>query len=464
MTAVVGVSHRTAPIAVREQLAVDAARLGDELVALRVAPVVEVTVISTCNRFELVGAGAAEADDERVAVALAASLAARVPAAAPHLYRHVGREAVHHVARVAASLDSLVQGEPQILGQLKHGWEAARRAGTLGPELARVLAHALRTAKRVRHETRLGAGRVSVPTVAVELSRRIFSELSGRAAVLVGSGEMAEEVARLFAREGARVVVVGRNAERTREVARLVGGEARQWEALEGALVEADVVVTSTSAPGFVIDRALVARLRRPRRGRALFFVDLAVPRDVQPTVESLEDVFLYNVDDLSQVVAESLAARSQEAERAEQIVLEELRVWERRRDAAQAVPAIKALRDRFGHALERELERSLRGRLRHLGEEEREALRVMNEASLNRLLHVPSVRLRALAADPEQSPRLGDLATALDELFGAGGDEDEPVEPGRRSFPPAPAEEAREVGAHAPGRADTARVAAGRG
>jgi glutamyl-tRNA reductase len=347
------------------------------------------------------------------------ALEREAPGIGSHLYRRVGGEAVRHLFRVASSLDSLVLGEPQILGQLKQAFDTAREARVLGPILNRTLPRAIRVAKRVRTETSIGNGQVSVPSVAVDLARQIFGEFAGRFVMLVGSGEMAETAAKQLRGAGARVVVVGRNLERAQEVARAVDGEGRPWVQLQQTLAEADVVLASTSAKGFVIDHETVAAARKRRRGQNQFLIDLAVPRDIDPRVEKLDGVFLYNVDDLQAQVKESLSARSREAERAEAIVVSEALGYDRWADAEQATPTIVALRARLRAALDVELNRSLKGRLKHLSEEDRASLNKMLDASINRLLHGPTLQLRqaASARSPEAMP-LDQLTAALTELF----------------------------------------------
>jgi glutamyl-tRNA reductase len=338
---VVGLSHHTAPIGVREAIALPAEAIAPLLRELCATPEVgEALIVSTCNRVELIAAGrAVDADLARVAEACSAALCQRAPKIREHLYRHAGGTAVRHLFRVAASLDSLVLGEPQILGQLKQAYDLAREERTLGPILNRTLPRALRVAKRVRTETSIGSGQVSVPSVAVDLARRIFGEFSGRSVMLVGSGEMAETAAKQLRGAGAKVAVVGRNLERAQEVARSVDGEGRPWSELGATLAEADVVITSTSAKGFVIDYDTVATARKKRRGQSQFLIDLAVPRDIDPRIEKLDGVYLYNVDDLQAQVQQSLSARSREAERAEAIVVSEAKGYDRWADAEQATP-----------------------------------------------------------------------------------------------------------------------------
>jgi glutamyl-tRNA reductase len=421
---VVGLSHKSAPIAVRELLALPEAEIPEFLRALvKTEEVGEALIVSTCNRVELVAASSGPHDDlEAVSKACIRALGQRAPGVATHLYAHTGGRAVKHLFRVAASLDSLVLGEPQILGQVKDAYETARVAGTVGPLLHRTLSRAIRSAKRVRTETNIGSGQVSVPSVAVDLARNIFGDLSNHRALLVGSGEMAETVARLLAGSGARIMVVGRTPQKVEELARAVGGEGRLWSELRATLVEADVVISSTSAPDFVIGYEAVQSARKSRRGRSQFYIDLAVPRDIEPTIEKLDGVYLYNIDNLSKVVSETLSARSLEAEAAERIVDSESQNYDRWADAEIATPTIVALRQRLSGALRYELDRSMRSRLKHLSESDRQALEKMLDAAVNRLLHQPTMRLRRSAME-RSLDGLGfeQIAAVLEELFELG-------------------------------------------
>lgn len=442
MIVVVGLSHRTAPIAVREAIALPAESVPELLLELCAEPAVgEALIVSTCNRVELVAAGRSpDADLAQVAERCVEALCRRAPSIRPHLYRHAAGAAVRHLFRVAASLDSLVLGEPQILGQLKQAFDLSREQRLLGPILNRTLPRAIRVAKRVRTETSIGSGQVSVPSVAVDLARQIFGDFTGRVVMLVGSGEMAETAAKQLRGAGARVIVVGRNLERAREVARGVDGEGRGFPELGRTLAEADVVITSTSAKGFVIDYETVASARKRRRGQSQFLIDLAVPRDIEPRVEKLDGVYLYNVDDLSAQVKESLSARSREAERAEAIVVSEALGYDRWADAEQATPTIVALRSRLRAALEVELNRSLKGRLRHLPAQDRGAIAKMLDASLNRVLHRPTLRLRQAAAERSSDAlTLEQLTAAVSELF--------ELSPGARLADDAEMEAALEIG-----------------
>jgi glutamyl-tRNA reductase len=414
--AVVGLSHRTAPIALRERVALDEPSAIALLAESRHCAT-EFIVLSTCNRTELVAAADAQTSVEALTSDLRAMIVARVPEVVGHLYCRAGTAAVEHVFRVVSSLDSLVVGEPQILGQFKDAYELACRYGTVGNRLHRVVARALRTAKRVRHETHVGTGQVSVPTVALDLAKQIFGEMSGHSVVLLGTGEMGELVVRLLQQSGARLTVVGRNAVRVTELQKKYKAEGRPFEALEASLAEADVVVTSTSAPNAIVDGALLKKVMRKRRGRDLFIVDVAVPRDVSPDVDSLEGVYRYDIDDLAAVVAGSRGAREKEAERAEGIVQEEVARFERWAEAEQVTPLVRTLRQHFQSILHRELGRSLRSRLKHLDDSERLHLERMVDAAVNKLMHEPTMQLRQWAS---QSPEeLEQAALLLDEMFG---------------------------------------------
>ena len=423
MIAVVGLSHRSAPIEVRERLAIRKERVPQLLRELTAKPAIgEALLLSTCNRVEVVAAPppARGNDLDAVAEATLECLEAHAPGISQHTYSHTGACGVRHLFRVAASLDSLVLGESQILGQLKDAFQVARRTDSVGSRLNRTIPRAIRAAKRVRTETAIGCGQVSVPTVSVDLARQIFGELAGCTAVLVGAGEMAEAVARLLASEQVRLLVVGRNEPCICQLAAKVGGHPRRADQLDQVLTEADVVITGTSAPGYVVEYERVRDLHRTRRGRSLFFIDLAVPRDVDPRVDRLDRVFVYNIDDFSKVVAHSFSSRQREAMQAEQIVAQEAEGFDRWLDAAEQItPAIVSLRARFSQVLYEELERSLRSRLKHLGPDERAALHRMLDAALNKILHAPTVRVREVAWEHEDGGERADqLLDALVELF----------------------------------------------
>ncbi|WP_434046263.1 MULTISPECIES: glutamyl-tRNA reductase [Sorangium] len=433
----VGLSHKTAPIEVRERLAIGRSQLPEVLARLTAHPAIaEALVLSTCNRVEVYAsprqpasglprAGGApmsppslddelSLDNEALRAAVSVLVGVGGDAVRGHLAGRVGSDAVVHLFRVAASLDSMVVGEPQILGQMKEAIEIARGAKTLGARLGRAAHRAIKVGKRVRTETAIGAGQVSVSSVAIDLARQIFTDLAGHTALLIGAGEMAEAASKLLVRAGARLVVVNRSPERAAALAREVGGEPRPWAELERAVVDADIVVSSTSSPSYVVTLDLVRRARKARKGRSLFLIDIAVPRDIDPAVNKLDNVYLYDVDDLSQIVAQSVEGRAAEAARAEAIVVDEAQAFEAWTLERALTPTIVGLRSRTRSILAAEVERSLSGKLRHLGPAERQALALMIDAATNKLLHVPTTRLRAMAGDP----RVAEHVDSLRELF----------------------------------------------
>ncbi len=426
---VVGLSHKTAPVEVRERFAVSADVLPAVLARLASRPELEeVLFLSTCNRVEVFARAATfepasalravrEALGEHVGVTSTDDLAG-------WLYERQGEDAVRHIFRVTASLDSMVLGEPQILGQVKEAYDAAAAASTLGNLLGRCVTRAFSVAKRIRTETALGAGTVSISSVAVDLARRIFGDLEGHSVLLVGAGEMAEAAAKSLGRGASSVRVCNRSFERAGALAHSFGGVAAPFEQLEEELVRADVVVVSTASRSFVVTRDLVKRVIKRRKGKTLFFIDISVPRNVDPEAHGIDNVFVYNVDDLEREVAEGLKARRSEVASAEAIVateLEEFKIWVRGLDVQ---PTIVGLRTKTRATLLGELEKSLSGKLRHLGEPERAALAQMMEAAANKLLHGPTARLRAGADAPE-------LVRAARLLFDLEGDEeDEPTAP----------------------------------
>lgn len=413
----VGLSHHTAPIAVRERLAVTGERHEHALAQLRALDTVgEVVMLSTCNRVEVYAAAAPGVPDEKATAAIMAVLAELGGREVlPHLKALSDDAAIKHLFRVASSLDSLVVGEPQILGQLKDAIRLAEAGQTIGPRLAAVLRHAIQVAKRVRTETEVGSGQVSVPSVAVDLAHRIFESFEGHIALLVGAGEMAEAAAKLLSRQGARLVVVNRSHDRGSELAATVGGEARSWDKLHDSLIEADIVVTSTASRTPVITKEIVKSACKKRRGRSLFLIDIAVPRDVSSDVNELENVYLYDIDDLSRAVSQSLAIRAAEAERAEAIVVEETKQFILRRSQEAVTPVVVALRERVQEVLNAELQRTLRSRLKHLSDADRLSLEAMLQAAANKLLHGPTAELKALAIQE----RGEEAAAVLVELFG---------------------------------------------
>jgi glutamyl-tRNA reductase len=397
---VVGMSHRTAPIELRERLALPASALGAELRGVVDGGYVhEALLVSTCNRVELYAACSDAAEGARTSEAYLERRAAQP--LSDVLYRHTGSEAVRHAFRVASSLDSLVVGEPQILGQVKDAYEAANAAGAVGNLLGRCFSRAFAVAKRVRSETGIAEGTVSVSSIACELATKIFGDLATRRSLLIGAGDMGEAAARSLAQTGAQLVVVNRSLERAQSLADRCGGEARPYETMAMELVQADVVITSTASPAFVLTYELLRDVVRARRHRPLFLIDIAVPRDIDPRAAKLGGVFLYDVDDLQKVADENLSARRQHLASAEQIVDTEVADFEAWKRTLELTPTIVALRRRFADVVRSELERAL-PRVGALSTSERQALDKMVHATVNKLLHDPLTALKSGAAEPD--------------------------------------------------------------
>jgi len=380
----VGLSHHSAPVEIREKVALEldsAAALAHRLAGADG----EAVCLSTCNRTEVYVAGDADVVAEALSEIAGRDLV-------DVLYRLSGEAAALHLFRVAAGLDSLVPGEGEILGQVR----AAYEAGAAGPLLDRVFRQALHVGKRVRTETAIGESPASVSSAAAALAQQVFGDLGGRRVLLVGAGKIGELAAQALSSRGAEIVLVAnRTVERAEEVVRRFGGEALELDRIESELVRADVVVASTSAPGFVVTREQVERALPARRGRPLFLIDIAVPRDVEPAVNEVDGCYVYDIDDLEAVVAETLAGRRHEAGRAEALVAEELagfRAWQASLDV---VPAIQSLRARAEEIRSAELAK-LEGRL---SEDERRTVESVTAQLVNKLLHLPTVRLKQSAA-----------------------------------------------------------------
>mgnify|MGYP001801994546 CR=1 FL=1 len=396
---VVGLSHHTAPLALRERLSVEPERLAAQLEQLVGGGLVaEGVIVSTCNRVEVYGTAPdpkGAADKVRAFLEHQCEGTEFAGKVGPTVYARRGEAAVRHTFRVAASLDSLVVGEPQILGQVKEAYEAATSAGTVGTLLGRAFTRAFAVAKRVRSETEIAAGTVSVSSVASALARKIFGDLRGRRVLLHGAGEMGEAAAKALAGDDAALTVVNRSQEKAERVASECGGRAADYVQLAEELHRADVVITSTSAPGYVLSADLMRRVAKARRGLPLFLIDIAVPRDVDPRVGHFENVFLYDVDDLQQVAQENLAQRKRAAESAEHIIETEVAEFEAWRRSLSLTPTIVAMRQRYQEIVKAELERTL-PRLGDLSSKDKKTLDKMAGAIVNKLLHAPMTELKA--------------------------------------------------------------------
>lgn len=413
-----GLSHRTAPVEVREQLALEEDKLRELLRDLAATGVLaEIVVLSTCNRVEVYGVAEAPGEARTLAFRRLCQIRGMDLAhVEPLLYTHVDGDAVRHVFRVAASLDSLVVGEPQILGQVKDAFALARSAETVGPLLHLLFSQAFAVAKRVRTETAIGHHAVSVSFAAVELARKIFDTLEGRAVLLLGAGEMAELAARHLVEQGAYpLYLVNRTWARAQELARALSGTALPFEQLPTALAAVDIAITSTGSPEPVVRRELVARVMQGR-ARPLFFIDIAVPRDVEPSVGELADVYCYDIDDLKLVVDANLRERAREAQRAEALVEREVGKFLTRLGDLEVVPTIVSLRQRLEEIRAGEVRKAL-AHLPDASPETRQVIEALSQAITNKILHIPISKLR----ESSRAGRGRSWTEVVQELFGLG-------------------------------------------
>lgn len=401
---ITGLNHRSAPVEVRERVAFDARSLPAGLERLLAVPgVAEGFILSTCNRVEIV---AAIQDGVKPAAALAQLLADRggfqVERLAPYLYHWEDEEAIRHLFRVASSLDSMVLGEPQILGQLKAATAAAKAEGAIGGWLEALLGRAFSVAKRVRSETGIGENPVSVSSAAVDLAREIFGSLAGKRVMVIGAGKMSELAARhLLAAGVSRVYVTNRTRERAQAMAKAFHGVVVEYERFLDVLPEVDIVIASSGAPHYILRKEQVRSVIEARRHRPVFFIDIAVPRNIEPAVNELNDVFLYDIDDLERVVEANLGERRKRAERAEQIVAEEVQRMVLRLKAREVAPTIVSLQEQLEQIRQAELAR-YRARLGSLTPEQEQALEALTRGIVNKIAHGPIAELRRQAARPE--------------------------------------------------------------
>src|SRR5262245_9228589 len=376
-----GLSHLTAPVSVRGQLALEEEKVREILGDLAARGLCqEVMILSTCNRVEVYGVAEAPGEARQAAFSrLGAQRGVALRDVEPLLYIKSEDEAVRHVFRVAAALDSMLIGEPQILGQVKDAFALAQSSGTAGPFLHSLMSHAFGVAKKVRTETAVGRHAVSVSFAAVELARKIFSGLEGKAVLLLGAGEMAELAARHLLAEGALpLYVVNRTFSRAQELARGLGGTAMPFDELYQVMASVDIVIASTAAPEPVIRAAEVQRALHARRARPLFFVDIAVPRNVEPGVNRLDNAFCYDIDDLRSVVESNVRERQREAQRAEALVAREVERFAARLRDLEVVPTIVSLRDKIEAIRRAEVAKAL-GRLPRADDDTRQIVEALS-------------------------------------------------------------------------------------
>jgi glutamyl-tRNA reductase len=400
--AIVGVNHKTAPIALRERIAISREELPETTRSLgAVEGVSECMIISTCNRVELVAA--VNEPEIDLTGFLHRRFGLEQGLLDPHIYRQTDRDAVRHLFRVSASLDSMVVGEPQILGQVKEAFAVAKAAGTVGGQLEHLLQSAFAAAKKVRSETEIGSNAVSIASVAVDLAKKIFGSLQGRTVFLVGAGKMSELAARHLVQQGAGAILVSnRTEERARRVAGQFQGRVIPFEELHDAASDADIVISSTGAPHPIFLRQHGQAFMHRRRNRPMFFIDIAVPRDVDPAMGQLEGIFVYDIDDLQTVAAAHMEERNREASDAETLIAEEVERFHQKQRTVNIAPAIVALQQQAEEIRQAELRR-VQSRLGDLSLEQMAAVEALTRGLVNKFLHPPMQALKQAAREGDQ-------------------------------------------------------------
>jgi glutamyl-tRNA reductase len=398
----IGVNHNTAPVEVREKFAIPESRLSDAVRRLAQYPGIEEgMIVSTCNRVEFL-ARSGNGSDPNLRGYLREFFQTELGAYEKYLYEYQENDAVRHLFRVASSLDSMVVGEPQILGQVKEAYAAARAVGAVNSHLDALVTKAFGVAKRVRTETAIGSSAVSVASIAVELAKKIFGSLDGKTVYLVGAGKMIELAARHLIAGGAeKILVVNRTYEKAVALAHKFDGTPVPFDQLYTTVAKADIVITSTGAPVAIFRREHAEQFMAARRNRPMFFIDIAVPRDVDASVNKVDGVFVYDIDDLQAVVASHISDRRKEANRAEHIIEDEVRKFNSRLQTLEVVPTIVSLQEHLETIRQAEIDR-VRGRLGTLSPEQEAALEAATRGMINKIMHTPISTLKTAARDPE--------------------------------------------------------------
>jgi glutamyl-tRNA reductase len=413
---ITGVSHKTAPVEVRECLAFREEALPAALADLkRREGVAEALILSTCNRVEVTVTAEDSADPRAIVDSFLADHKDVSPhTIGPHLYRHEGRDAIHHLFRVAASLDSMVIGEPQILGQLKAAYAAAKDSGAVCGWLEGLLTRAFSVAKRVRSETGIGQMAVSVSYAAVELARKIFGSLANRTVMIAGAGKMSELAARHLRRSGAsHVFVTNRTHERAMEMAAMFQGTPVEYTRFVAMLPEVDILIASSGAPHYILHKDEMQRVIAARRNRPVFLIDIAVPRNIEPSVNEIDNVFLYDIDDLQEVVNANLRERLKAAERAESLVAEEVERTMARLKVAEVTPTIVGLQEQLEQIRAGEIEKARR-KYGPFTPEQEQAIEALTHGIVNKIAHGPISEIRNHAGHPEGAPVIAAIRKAF--------------------------------------------------
>ena len=397
----IGVNHKSAPVEVRERLAIPESRLPEAMVQLAQFPGVEEGIIlSTCNRVELITSVSDGNTDLRGFLGAYFGLDAESLTA--HLYEYRENDAIRHIFRVAASLDSMIVGEPQVLGQVKSAYTTACAVGALHSRLHALMSRAFAVAKRVRTETTIGSSAVSVASAAVDLATQIFGSLSGKRVYLIGAGKMSELAARHLISGGAEAIfVANRTHTRALALAEKFSGTAIRFEELYETADRADIVITSTGSPHAIFRREHGELFLHRRKNRPMFFIDIAVPRDVDPEMNKLDGIFVYDIDDLQQVVSANVANREREAARANEIIETELQRFVARLQTQEVAPTIVSLQEHLENIRQAELDR-VRGKLGKLTPEQESAIEALTRGIVNKVLHTPITAMKNAAAEAE--------------------------------------------------------------
>ena len=410
-----GLNHRTAPVEVRERIAFEAHALPSALASLRQTPgLLEGMILSTCNRVEIAAAVEDDADaGGAVEAFIATSRSVERAWVVPYLYRYDGSDAIRHLFRVAASLDSMVVGEPQILGQLKSAYALAKEHGALSGFLDLVMTRAFNVAKRVRSETDIGESAVSISYAAVELARDIFGSLEGKRVLVVGAGKMAESALRHLRRAGvSEILIANRTRARAQALSEEFSGRVIDYDSMLDALPEVDILLASSAAPHYILTRDQMRGVIGRRRNRPMFLIDIAVPRNIEPEVNKLDNVFLYDIDDLDKTVQGNIAGRNQTAVEAEEIIREEVERMMLRLKTREVAPTIVSLQEQLESVRTHEIER-MRARLGVMTPQQEEAVEAITRGIINKIAHGPITELRRSAAEPEGA-YLSDLIRKL--------------------------------------------------
>jgi glutamyl-tRNA reductase len=396
-----GVNHKTAPVELREQLAISPERLSDATRALLAFPGVhEAMILSTCNRVEMLACHEASSPD--LLGFLQSYLGIETTSLRPHTYEYRETDAVQHLFRVASSLDSMVVGEPQILGQVKESYTAARSVGAVQTHLEKLLQSTFTVAKKIRTETQIGSSAVSIASVAVDLAKKIFGSLEEKRVLLVGAGKMSELAARHLMQQGADTIfVTNRTHERAVRLAQNFQGHAVRFDDLYATADQADIIITSTGSQEHIFRREHGQQFLHKRRNRPMFFIDIAVPRDIDPEINRVDGVFLYDIDDLQSVAASHLDDRTREAQRAEVIIAEEVVRYQRRAQALNAAPMIVDLQNTAEEMRQAELRRA-QARLQSLTPEQQAAVEALTRGLMNKFLHMPMQAIKAAALEAD--------------------------------------------------------------